>query len=393
MLKGIPIVEQARRMPPPIVELEPVVYIRSWQLSFVQDCNMRCTYCISGYGRQGGQPGVMNRDAQQQLLDMAFKEEFHGRGVEFDFGNGETLFYFDEFMQFLERAEQAALRFGMDLSVHVATNGILLDDDKMNILADHQIALTFSIDGPAHIHDRYRLDSNGNPTHERAMRNWRRYHEITAARPEKIGCSVTSVLGDGTSLLDVNDFWLSQGLETYECSITEPSDFLGEYDYLAWQARRTKYLEDLEFLAMEQARKLNVPGFLSDFAGPVVIKSAWINLLAGRNAGACGVGKSLVGVDMYGNIYPCDSFSGNAEWAIGRLDVGFYRPTLAQFRGRVAQLRTTCNSCEAEQLCDGGCVATRVGNALKLNKQGGCTFNKEVADISQRSFQVMLENS
>ena len=378
-----------------LVHSEPVqdVYIRSWQLAFVQDCDMRCAYCVTGYGRLGKAPGIMSRAVQTRLLNLIFRDAFRGHEIELDFGNGETLLYFDEFLQFIEAAERIAQDKDMPLSIHVATNGLSLDEGKMQSLADHKIALTFSIDGPASVHDRYRIDADGRPTHLKAMSNWQRYREIISARPEKIGCNVSSVIGDDASLLDINDFWLTQGLETYNCTIAQPSDFLGEYDYPKWQARRTRYLQDLDGLAMEQARKLKIPGFLSEFRGPDVIRSAWVNLLVERNAGACGVAESLVGVDTHGNIYPCDSFTGQAHWRIGSVDTGFDRKVLNRLRGQIGHLRSACDTCVEEQLCEGGCVATRIDTTLKLNLKGACVFNKEVAQIGRRSYQRLRENS
>lgn len=354
---------------------------------------MRCAYCVTGYGRLGEAPGVMSREVQGRLLSLIFRDAFRGREIELDFGNGETLFHFEEFLQFIEAAERIAQDKAMSLSIHVATNGISLDEDKMQALADHKVALTFSIDGPAGVHDRYRVDVDGRPTHARAINNWRRYREIIAARLEKIGCNVSSVIGDEESLLDINDFWLAQGLETYNCTIAQPSDYLGEYDYAKWQARRARYLQDLEDLAMEQARKLKIPDFLSEYRGPDVIRSAWVNLLVERNAGACGVAESMVGVDMHGNIYPCDSFSGQAHWRIGSVHGGFERNVLNRLRGQIAHLRSACGTCAEEQLCEGGCVATRIETTLKLNLKGACIFNKQVAQIGRSSYQVLLENS
>ncbi len=375
------------------MDLAQDIYVHSWQLAFVQDCNMRCEYCISGYGRLGKKPGVMSREVQQQLLQLIFRKEFQGREIKLDFGNGETLFYFDEFLQFIEKAKHAADTHSISLSIHVATNGISLDEEKMQILAEHQVDLTFSIDGPAETHDRYRIDTDGKPTHARATDNWRRYQQITRARPDKIACNITSVIGDDKNLIDIHQFWLSEGLETYDCSIAQPSDFVGEQDYAKWQERRVRYLIELEALAMQQAEKLNIPSFLSDFRGPNIIKKLWVNILVGRNAGACGVAEDLVGVDMYGNIYPCDNFSGQEHWCIGTAEKGFHKPSLMRFRSQTNQLRSACKNCKTDQLCEGGCVATRIDTTLKVNQKGACAFNKEVAEIAQRSYRILLKNS
>jgi uncharacterized protein len=369
------------------------VYIRNWQLAFVHDCNLRCEYCVTGYGRLGKPAGVMSQENQDKFINRIFTEAFRGKEIHLDFGNGETLFYFDEFIRFIELAEQRAESNDIKLSFHVATNGTGLDEKKLQILASHQVDLTFSIDGPAHVHDRYRKDREGKPTHARALASWRRYLEISRSAPGSVSCQVTSVVGDDMRLLDVNDFWLEQGLETYKCGVVDPSDFIPGDDMSKWNKRRTTYLQDLEQLAMEQASKLTMPGFLSDYRGPDVIKTEWINLLTDRATGVCGVAQKLVGIDMNGNIYPCDNFTGKTEWMIGNIEDGFHKTVLLNFRNRVNQLRTSCNNCAEQQLCEGGCVATRLDTELKLDMHGSCAFHREVADIARRSYQVLLANS
>jgi uncharacterized protein len=49
------------------------------------------------------------------------------------------------------------------------TNGVLLDDEWGEFLARHRFLVGISIDGPAHLHDAYRVDKGGKPTFDRVM--------------------------------------------------------------------------------------------------------------------------------------------------------------------------------------------------------------------------------
>jgi len=49
------------------------------------------------------------------------------------------------------------------------TNGVLLDDEWGEFLATQHFLVGISIDGPAHLHDAYRVDKGGKPTFARVM--------------------------------------------------------------------------------------------------------------------------------------------------------------------------------------------------------------------------------
>ena len=50
------------------------------------------------------------------------------------------------------------------------TNGTLLDDAWGEFLARNKFLIGLSIDGPEEVHDAYRVDKGGKPTHARVMR-------------------------------------------------------------------------------------------------------------------------------------------------------------------------------------------------------------------------------
>lgn len=49
------------------------------------------------------------------------------------------------------------------------TNGIALDDDWVSFLKENNFHVGLSIDGPQHLHDRYRKTRNGKPTFDFVM--------------------------------------------------------------------------------------------------------------------------------------------------------------------------------------------------------------------------------
>ena len=67
------------------------------------------------------------------------------------------------------------------------TNGILLDDEWGEFLAEHHFLVGLSIDGPREFHDRFRVDKGGKPTFDRVMKG-REYLERNSVEFNTLTC-------------------------------------------------------------------------------------------------------------------------------------------------------------------------------------------------------------
>ena len=54
-------------------------------------------------------------------------------------------------------------------TLNIQTNGILISDEILDICAFYECSLSVSLDGPAEIHNRWRLGHRGQPTHHRVL--------------------------------------------------------------------------------------------------------------------------------------------------------------------------------------------------------------------------------
>ena len=59
---------------------------------------------------------------------------------------------------------------GATISNAIQTNGILIDDEFARFLAEYKFLVGLSLDGPEHIHDKYRRDAGGKGTHSRVLK-------------------------------------------------------------------------------------------------------------------------------------------------------------------------------------------------------------------------------
>jgi len=128
------------------------------------DCNMNCGYCFYLEKSEFFQESEQHRMSDKVLKEM-IKQAMAGAGPQISFGwqGGEpTLMGLDFFKQAVEYQKEFGA--GRQVSNGLQTNGLLLDDDWAEFLAEYQFLIGLSIDGPEHIHDHYRRTKAGGPT-------------------------------------------------------------------------------------------------------------------------------------------------------------------------------------------------------------------------------------
>jgi len=75
--------------------------------------------------------------------------------------------YFRKVVELQKKYQPVGVRIENDLQ----TNGILLNDEWCQFLAEHQFLVGLSIDGPREIHDKYRRTRSGKPTFDLVMKS------------------------------------------------------------------------------------------------------------------------------------------------------------------------------------------------------------------------------
>lgn len=135
-------------------------------------CNLACDYCFFLEKEQlyPGSSFRMDDAVLTTYLQQLFAGHADDEEVVVAFQGGEpTMMGLD----FFRRAVVLESRFAKPTQRVVntiQTNGTLLDDDWGAFLADHDFLVGLSVDGPARLHDAFRVDKGGKPTYERVMR-------------------------------------------------------------------------------------------------------------------------------------------------------------------------------------------------------------------------------
>jgi uncharacterized protein len=135
-------------------------------------CNLDCSYCFY-LDKEKLYPGTRSWAMPPDVLESHIRQyiETHRthREILFAWQGGEpTLLGVDYF----RRAVELQKKYGEGRRIDNAfqTNGVLIDDEWARFLAENDFLVGISIDGPAHLHDPYRVDRGGQPTFARVMR-------------------------------------------------------------------------------------------------------------------------------------------------------------------------------------------------------------------------------
>jgi uncharacterized protein len=137
-------------------------------------CNLDCAYCFF-LDKESLYPGSdfrMNPAVQEQFIRQLI-ESHQTDDVNIAWQGGEpTLMGLDFYRHSLELVEKYR-RPGMRFLHTMQTNGTLLDDAWAEFFKEHNFLIGISLDGPRELHDVYRLDKGGKPTHDRVLRGLR----------------------------------------------------------------------------------------------------------------------------------------------------------------------------------------------------------------------------
>ena len=134
-------------------------------------CNLDCKYCFY-LEKETLYPGENQWRMSDAVLAEYIRQYIRSQPVpEINFawqGGEPTLLGVDFFRQVV--ALQKKFAGGKTISNAIQTNGTLLDDEWCEFLAANNFLVGLSLDGPAEMHDAYRVDKRQQPTFDKVMR-------------------------------------------------------------------------------------------------------------------------------------------------------------------------------------------------------------------------------
>ncbi|MDE2230973.1 MAG: radical SAM protein [Candidatus Omnitrophica bacterium] len=139
-------------------------------------CNLRCNYC---HAEGGASSEDMSIETATRVLQYLF--DVRNNNVTLEFQGGEPLLNWPV-VRFLCEHARKFNTLGKNLNIVLVTNMLLMDDEKIRFLAEHNVGVCTSVDGPADIHDQCRKDVGGRGSHAQLMEKIERFSAHTGRK-------------------------------------------------------------------------------------------------------------------------------------------------------------------------------------------------------------------
>jgi uncharacterized protein len=162
---------------------------------------------------------------------------------------------------------------------------------------------------------------------------------------------------------------------------------------VSWDGYEQALERAYEYLAdwyLEQARLGSVPPLS---VTNTLLKQLHRNRLFGeRPIRPCGVGTSMLGVDVDGNVMPCHRFLYRPDDRLGRVEQPALNDKRAQYVELTSRSMIGCDTCMANLVCGGGCRAVAVHAGLRLNEPhpNHCLTMRAHARVAYRIYDTLM---
>lgn len=347
--------------------------IKALCLHVSHDCNLRCKYCFAETGDFGmGKRMTMDFDVAKKAIDFVIEKSGARRNIEIDFFGGEPLMAWDTVTRTVDYARSLEKEKNKKFRFTITTNGLLLDDEKIDYINKNMDNCVLSLDGRKCVNDEMRPTAGGVGSYDVIVP---KFKKLVSQRGKDRDYYVRGTFTSKN--LDFTKDVLAIADEGFDQLSVEPVTSEPGTGYDISEKDLPHIGEEYEKLVdvMQERRKagkgFNFFHFMVDLQqGPCVIK---------RLRG-CGAGYEYVAVTPDGEIYPCHQFVGHPEFLLGTLDDGKFDMDISNHFSRLnVCTRPKCQDCWAKFYCSGGCAAANfnMNGDIETPYEMGCELQKK----------------
>lgn len=359
--------------------------IRNVIAVLTNQCNCACPYCF-----EARSPERMSLETAKDILN--FVKANGGDRSGFVFFGGEPMIEFERLMVPLVEYSEAS---GVHTRFAMTTNGTLLDKDRIDWLAEHDIRYMLSFDGDRESQERSRPLRMSASSFDRIMEvlpyilEKNRNLSVRATLIEK---NIPNLYSDILFMesIGVRDFGVLPNF--FEC--------WGEDAQHAFLAELHKYNEHILESYRSGKRPLLLRAYRAAFYEiPLVlnteIRRTSKNCLSNNQ---CGFGiRGGASVNVYGDLFGCHHVEMTREspFYIGNVYDGVDMTRVeALVSGYTPEKvgNELCATCPIDKICNGGCVSNNYvmcGDVHKVS-HGWCFWRKSIISAANEVLQTLL---
>ncbi len=355
------------------------------------DCNLDCTYCFY-LDKSELFPEEKTHRMSLKVLEELIRQTMIQSPPQISFGwqGGEPTLMG---LSFFRKAVEYQAKYGEGKSVGngLQTNGILLDQEWANFLAEYNFLVGLSLDGPEHIHDHYRLAKNGKGT-------WKKVND----RAKLLLDSNVAT----NALIVVNDYSVNFPEEIYNyhkelglnymqfipCVETDPANKNKAAEFSVTDEKYGEFLNKIFDLWHADIKD-------GDAAVSVRYFDSVFHKYVGMEAPECTLAKvcgTYLTIEHNGDVYSCDFFVEN-DWKLGnvmthKLDEMLNSPRQETFGNMKAELPEECKTCKWLMKCQGGCTKDRIRDPQDKGSNHFCLSYKMFFEHADEKLTILAND-
>ncbi len=361
--------------------------VKALCLHIAHTCNLNCAYCFASQGKYQGERALMSFEVGKRALDFLVENSGTRHNLEVDFFGGEPLMNFDVVKKLVEYARSIEKEKGKNFRFTLTTNGVLIDDDVIDFCNKEMSNVVLSLDGRKEVHDKFRVDYNGNGSWEKIVPKFKELVESRGNKDYYMRGTFThhnpDFLEDIKTMLDLGFSELS--MEPVVCAEDDPSALT--YDDLPIVLDQYEKLAELMIKRRKEGNPFTFYHYMIDLqGGPCIYK---------RISG-CGSGTEYMAVTPWGDLYPCHQFVGDEKYLLGNIFDGVKNTAIQdEFMECNVYSREECKDCWARLYCSGGCAANAyhaTGSVKGVYKYGCELFKKRMECAIMAEVDRLLED-
>jgi uncharacterized protein len=339
-------------------------------------CNLDCQYCFY-LEKEVLYPEKSNFRMSDEVLENYVRTYIEAQPVDevnFAWQGGEpTLLGVKFFRKVVEL--QKKYGEGRQISNAFQTNGTLLNDEWGEFLQESGFLVGISIDGPARLHDRYRVDKGGKPTFDKVMRGleFLKKHKVefntltvvnreNSRHPLEVYRFLKKIGSGFIQFIPLVERSVEPGSDT-GLDLAAPPDLEKKNPHTlvtSWSVRADDYGEFLVKIFDEWVRKDVGKTFVQIF-------DVTLGNFTGMGGGLCvfsekcGLGLAL---EHNGDLYSCDHYV-YPKFKLGNImNLGLGAMVDSEFQKKFGNdksdtLPKYCRDCEVRFACHGECPKHR----------------------------------
>lgn len=336
-------------------------------------CNLDCHYCFyfekEKLYPERGTDWWMDESTLELYVRQQIEAQVSG-DITFSWQGGEPTLMGVEYFQ-KAVALQQKYADGRPIQNAFQTNGILINDEWCAFFKQHDFLVGVSIDGPADLHDCYRVNRAGKPTHQRVVQaierlkaHGVRFNTLTvvnaknAKSPERVYDFLTSIGSEFIQFIPLVEKQATQ--PTAEGLTLIHPELKQQAEVTPWSVSSSDYGQFLSKVFDRWLQKDVGRIFVNMFDS---VLSAWCGQPNGMCVLSPACGHALA-LEANGDVYNCDHYV-YPEHKLGNI----HHQSLKEMNNsaqaikfgldKQRKLTGQCQSCEFRFACHGGCPKHR----------------------------------